>query len=376
MDQAKYKRIFDSYVGNNIDTIATVDHVFGSPPLRIIDSHYQLSKIKNSTAILWDTTYPNLDKYRTELIMDAGLLSYKHKDIFLYDESKPYCLTSVKHPKFELQRSLVAKILSNIDLIEVSESNKKTYLDRLDELIDIYERNTKDKKNSSDFYINLLEDLYRHMGFQELAQYIQINMFSLYKSKIIDKYIPEIIKESKDDLYGYVYLLKNTDLFQPPYFRSLINTNDESLSNKDWVLENMDKVCNLLSEKKILPHHTLYFWAWGISGIKHFGNDYGNFEMIGDVLSKLGVSNNISTLQLTKPKMDGINFVVFDKTRTFTLINKQKPNTIKFNMTNTKSSRASNLCSVYLNSGDKIRSYWESYKKSGKVINLDMEKII
>lgn len=122
----------------------------------------------------------------------------------------------------------------------------------------------------------------------------------------------------------------------------------------------------------------MYFWAWSLCGINHFGNDYGILEDLEHVFKSIGISCKPSVLQLTRPKEDGLNFIQFKNIHSYSLGNLRSGSTkFKFNLLRTKSSRVTNICTVYLHSGKRgFQSYWKEYRKTGKVTELDMTSIL
>lgn len=370
-----YKQIFEETTNIHDDTVSTIDHVFGSPPLRLVDSHSKMLRFNSATPILWDTTKPNIDKYRVELILDLGFLSSKDNEYLLYNPREYYCLSETRDVNFNKQREQLKGIMKHPFLNTISSSDKQKYLNRVDKLINIYSKLLHRKANCSDFYIKLLSEIYKLIGFVDLSSFISNKMISQYNSGLIDKYIPEMIAITKNDVFGFLNLLDKGSFFTPPYFRSIKpNIYGVDKFDKNEVIKNIDLIIKLLQKKVILPHHSIYFWAWGLSGINHFGNDYGDFAQIEDTLLNLNIKNNISKLQLTLPKQDGLNFAFFKNTCTFS--SKKTLSTTKFNVSNTKPSRASNICSIYLNSGDHFIEYWNDYKNYKKISELDMKNIV
>lgn len=86
----KYRDLFRKATGIEDDIVSTIDHVFGSPPLRIIDSHQKLMEMGNSTILLWDITKPNIHKYRADLVLDLGLYTSRNSNFYLYSSKDFY----------------------------------------------------------------------------------------------------------------------------------------------------------------------------------------------------------------------------------------------------------------------------------------------
>ena len=372
----KYRNLLEKTTDIKCNVISTIDHVFGSPPLRIIDSHQRLMKMGKSTIILWDITQPNIHKYRADLIVDLGFYTSKNPKFFLYESRKFYHKGKLLLPDFSLQLKLLNQVLTR-NLIRLNIAQKKAYIQRALNLVKIYNKNLKKCTKVSQFYKSLLINLYNLLGLTDLAKYITKNMVPLSESGIIDKFLPELIIKTKDKPFGLLNLIANTEYLNKPYFRNISNQKlNFDLNNKRQLLDNIDKVTDLLRNGALLPKNQIYFWAWSLCGIKHFGNDYGILEKLENVFKSINVSIKTSKLQLTQPKKDGINFIQFKNIQSYSLGN-PRSRVVKFNMLHTKSSRVTNMCTVYLHSGKEgFQKYWKKYQLTGKVIELDMTNVL
>jgi hypothetical protein len=77
----KYKNLLIDTTNIHSDSISTVDHIYASPPLRLIDSHSKLRELKNTQIVIWDIIIPFEKKHRYELMLDSGLFYQKIKFI-------------------------------------------------------------------------------------------------------------------------------------------------------------------------------------------------------------------------------------------------------------------------------------------------------
>lgn len=368
----KYRDLFIETTGIKDNVVSTIDHVFGSPPLRVIDSHQRLMDIGNSTIFLWDITQPNIHKYRADLILDLGFYTSKNPKFFLYNSKDFYHKGKLLAPSFKLQLKLLNQVL-NSDFLKLDNKQKEIYKQRAFQLIKIYDDNLKKHSDAPQFYKASLIDLYNLLGLNELAEYIAKKMVPLSKSRIVDKFLPELIIKTKDEPFGFPNIVANTDYLKKPYFRNISNKKiGFDASNKAQIIKNLNEIVNLLRNGSLLPKNQIYFWAWSLCGIKHFGNDYGILANLENSLKSIDVLNDASTLQLTQPKEDGLNFIQFNNIHSYSLGNPRSRST-KFNLLNTKSSRVTNICTVYLHSGKEgFQKYWREYRKTGKAIELDM----
>lgn len=368
----KYRDLFKETTGIKDDVVSTVDHVFGSPPLRIIDSHQRLMKMGSSTILLWDITQPNIHKYRADLVLDLGFYTSKNPDFFLYSSKDFYHKSRLLEPDFVSQIKLLDQVL-NSDFLKLNKGQRSIYKERALHLIKIYSDNLKKHSEIPQFYKSLLVDLYDLLGFSELAEYIKKKMVPLSESRIIDKFLPKLIIETKGDVFGFPNIIANTNYLNEPYFRNISNKKiDFDVNNKEEIIKNVNKIADLLKNGDLLPKNQIYFWAWSLCEIKHFGNDYSILANLENVLKSMDVVNVASTLQLTQPKQDGLNFIQLENIHSYSLGNSWSEIT-KFNMINTKSSRVTNICTVYLHLGKEgFQKYWQEYQKIGKTIALDM----
>lgn len=368
----KYRDLFRDTTSIEDDVVSTIDHVFGSPPLRVIDSHQRLMKMRSSTIILWDITQPNIHKYRADLILDLGFYTSKNPKFFLYNSKDFYHKGKLLVPDFVSQLRLLDQVLDS-DFLELNKDQKNAYKQRASHLIKIYSDNLKKHSGVPQFYKSLLVDLYNLLGLNELAEYIAKKVVPLSESGIIDKFLPELIIETKDEPFGLLNMIANTNYLNKPYFRNISkNEIGFDVNDKAQITKNLSEIIILLRNGSLLPKNQIYFWAWSLCRIKHFGNDYGILTNLENTLKSVDILSDASALQLTQPKKDGLNFIQFNNIHSYSLGNPRSV-LMKFNLLNTKSSRVTNICTVYLNSGKEgFQKYWREYRKTGKTIDLDM----
>lgn len=376
LDPNIYKKIFFDTMGELPDVISSVDHVFSSFPLRIVDSHYKLSKYDKVMVLLWDLTIPNIKKYRSELCIDSGIFSSREKKYQLFQENTYYFNSNVFTPDFNSIKQNSLKVLNDYLLIRNSKL-LETFLKRISELETLYLNNI-DIKSAPRFYIKNLTEIYKYLGLNEQYNLIKESMMSVFESNMISQFIPRIFENTYREEYGFMNLLLKTDLFKPPYFRKLSLDSEEKInfSQKEDIISNFSQILSLLELKKIAPSNQVFFWAWSLVGLKHFGNDFNFINEIEKVLDNIGISNNISALQITEPKKDGVGFIEFDNVLSYSPVLSGQPK-CKFMLSKTKVSRVSNFVDIYVHIGkDSFIKYWKDFLVDGSVKKIKMGEIL
>ncbi|NJN09581.1 MAG: hypothetical protein HC836_35680 [Richelia sp. RM2_1_2] len=342
-------------------TVSTIDHVFASPPVRLVDGHSKLTEI-DANILIADITVPSIKSYRQDMILDTGFLSTLNKDYYLFEEGVLSAVSNLQKPDFKMLKQELGLLLKHIQLPNNKIACIKT---RLDNLIYIYQSNLDKSQNTSDFYKAILEDLYRLIGLEELANFIHSNALSYFNSGFIDNYLPNLIKQTKDKAYSLENLASD-NIFDKPLFRDL-DGNATCINSLDYISK--------LRDKKIIPSHQVVSWGLALAGVKHFGNDYGFYTRLGNYLVAKGVENNIAQLQLTEHKQDGTTFVGFNNSLCFAI--ERRIEEIKFQPVNKKLSRLNTITSLYLHLGQNgMSSYWQQFKTQNKTTLIPMGEIL
>jgi hypothetical protein len=365
---------FIKMTGIKESSISTIDHVYSSPPIRLIDSHNRLMKMKDVRVFVWDTVYPNLKRFRNELQLDTGLLSLRKKEYFVFPLDDIYALSNVLLPDYESQKRALSTIL---DLC-VNAKDKKDiisiYLNRYDQLIEIYKNSYRVDLSSTLFYKSLIKNIYEYLRFKELSVFIDKQLEGLMDSNILNVYIPWLIEKSKNEIFGLPYLVRNSNLFKKNLFRIV------PPSKKTGFVEginNLELVVNGLASRELIPSKEVFYWAIALCNINHFGQDFCFFERLSSFLKSRGINNNIAVLQLTKDKNDGNYFVQFKEDESRKLVKRPRNGFKAIKDAHlAKSSRISNITSIYLTVGNKIKDFYSKYLLDSKTNFVDMLKII
>jgi len=372
-----FNKKFREITGIQEQTISTVDHVYASMPIRLIDSHHILHKMGRVKIIIWDDIYPSLKKYRSELILDCGILAAKKEDYFLFDPNEIYGTSQVIKPKFNEQKKALEKCLNLV--LNVPSYKKKLlkekYLSRFENLIEIYLKVlSKYQYSSSVFYKNLVIEIYNFLGFEHLAEFYKNSAESLMSTNIINEYLPWLVEKTQNEPFGLKNLISKSMLFKKPYFR-YVNSSD--IISEFETLKQSRSIIELLRENKLLPSKEIMYWLFAISGIKHFGRDFGFFSKLSEYFSSiLKIKNNFSDLQLTIDKNDGAFYIQFERDNSYQLNffkGKWKARRCSIPRKNTD---ISTIPSIYLHIGNRFKEIYEEYKKTKRVFYTKMGEIL
>jgi hypothetical protein len=298
-----------NFTNKVFDLVSTIDHPYSSPPIRLIDGHYKLSKLSQKGLTpyicIWDVNKPNLVDYRYELILDTGIFNTRDRRFFIFDDQILYPLQKPKIVNFEEVQKMVDFILTKLEI-----KKGEIFLDNLRKLICIYQRNIQCSSNATTFYKNLLLDLYTLLGLDELRVVFDRYAESYFWSRIITDWIPFCIEETRQEIFGLPSLIKK-GLFQKICFRPLTNYRQDEINMID-LQNNLDRIVSMLRNRILIPSYEIFFWTLALADIRHFGNDYGFFQRLNQICPFL--SNN---LQLTQHNQDSIFIVQFKKDRSF-----------------------------------------------------------
>lgn len=377
MDKEFFKKKFNELIGKNFDIIATIDHPYASPPIRLLDGHYRLNKIsnqgKNVLICVWDVNFPDINRYRYELVFDTGILSSRDKDFFIFTDKVFYPLQSPRLINFNELEKRMQFILNELNDIswDLKNIRNKNFLENFWKLVEIYIKTIKNSENGTVFYQNLIKQIYKLIGFSELANFVTGYFQPYFGSDIIQKWISYCIKETKKEHFGFLNLL-NLGLFKKPYFRSLTLCNIEELSDIKYINKNINQILEMLENKNLIPSYEIFFWTLFLADIKHYGNDYGFFSKLNDCFLKLGLNTN-NKIQLTEHNKDCLNIVQFEKDRSFNCFLNNGRYIVKKNNP-IKDSRISSFTALYCHMGNElsvvVKNIFESRNTFTKTIKM------
>lgn len=116
---------FYHFTGKNFDLVSTIDHPYASPPIRLIDGHNSLKKIKDTNQLIpliciWDVNSPDINRYRYDLSFDTGLMNNKDDNFFIFSDKLFYPLQKPKLINF-----IEVKKKNSISVRKFAELNKR-----------------------------------------------------------------------------------------------------------------------------------------------------------------------------------------------------------------------------------------------------------
>lgn len=372
-----FKNKFKEITGIREQTLSTVDHVYASMPVRLIDSHSILCEMSNVKVIIWDDIFPNSRKWESELVLDCGILAVKNPDCFLYAPDKMYGLSSVLNPKFEKQKKELEMCLDMVLNIPKHKKNslKNIYLKRFEDIVSIYRKAlSRQHQNSTQFYKDLVIEMYSFLGFHQLAKFYSISAEGLLSTNIIDKYLPWLIEKTQNESFGLINLINHSSLFKKPYFRYV--TGGETIDE----LKTADQLYNiikLLEAKVLMPCKEIMYWLFAISSIQHFGRDFDFFSKLSDYFTNhLKITNKFLQLQLTFGKNDGAFYIQYEKDNAYQLTflhNKWKAKKYPIPRKNTD---ISTIPSIYFHIGNQFSELYNQYRKTKTFFYVKMGEIL
>jgi len=377
IDNNFFKKKFYEFTNKTFDFVSTIDHPYASPPTRLIDGHNKI-KILNNNGLkplicIWDVNYPNIDRYRYELIFDSGIFNNKEDNFFIFSDKFFYPLQNPKLINFSEIGKRIQLIFRRLN----NSSNKsrkiknRLFIKNFETITNIYIKIIKISDNGTIFYQNLIKELYNLIELSELSDFVANSFQPYFNSPIIKRWIPYCIKTTKNKSYGFLNLL-DEELFKMPYFRR-INNNIE-LFDKNYIKKNFDKILELIQDGELIPSYEIFFWTLFLADIKHFGNDYGFFDRLNKIAARRGFPI-LKELQLTKHNKDSENILQFESDRTFNCYLKNGDYIIKKN-NSTKGARTSSLSVFYCHMGKDfskiIKNILENKIKNPQIIKNEI----
>ena len=309
-----HRDLLAACLGYSPDIIATVDHVFSSPPLRLVDSHRRLATESSVLLLLYDVTGPSIKKYRSDLILDTGFLTSREQRFHLYDTGKLYALAATRKPDLAGMAECLSVILPRLN--GFTRASQHTFESRLNNLFDTYRAGGFVPGSlATEYYLKLLPRLYTLCGWASLARFVSENLTSYYSGPLLRKYIPALIELTMDEPYG-LPALSAMHLFNRRLFRSASAETELTAAQNDaregpLLCKNL---CIAIAHGALIPSIEVCSWAIALAGVAHFGNDFGFIERLSCVLTDSGVYNTIAACQVTRHGGDGAAFAKYDHT--------------------------------------------------------------
>jgi len=342
-----FKEKLYQFTNKIFDVVSTIDHPFASPPIRLVDGHNNLKKISDSGTrpliCIWDANFPDIDRYRYELIFDIGILSGRDKKFFIFSDKILYPLQRPILIDFiELRKRLHLVLEKSQDLPrEKKGARNRRYIKNFDKIVAIYNTVIQISNDGTEFYQNFLKEIYKLLGLNDLALLLDKTFQPYLKSPLIQKWIPYCIKRTMKEPFGLLSLLEK-GLFKQPCFRSVdLNEKNKFLRPID-IKSNMDIILEEVANNKTVPSREIFFWTLFLADIKHFGNDYGFFQKIDNVL---GRPKNI--LQITEHHKDSQYIIQFAEDISFNYLLKKKSSPLK-------NSRIASITALYIQLGETL----------------------
>lgn len=349
--------------------MATVDHVFASPPLRVVDSHHRLMSVE-PLLVLYDVTTPDVTRYRGDLIVDAGVAADRNPEFHLWSPGRIFAKTPVRRPNFEAQtREVNAAVRKWPQLDAVS---KDLIIGRWIEICELCLRCVEQAPESATrFYLKWLPALYRLCGWERAASFIEKTLTGFYDGALLRQYIPILIEETRNTRFGLAALERQCTFEHRPFRLS-----DEAGESSDLsrllqcVAVDSREIADAIAGGSVIPSAEVCSWAVALAGIPHFGNDRGFFKKLERHLEQLGVRNNIGQLQLTEGREDGRPFLEFLNPKLLR-INVEAGKT-KLRDVAVKRSRYGSIPTIYVRFGKEvIQELWLDYWEHGRVARFD-----
>jgi hypothetical protein len=352
-----FKEKFYEFTGKTFDIVSTIDHPYASPPVRLVDGHNKLKKLNRQglkpLICVWDVNYPNINRYRYELIFDSGIFNNKEEDFFIFSEKFLYPLQRPKSINFSEVKKRIRLIIRRLNNLpkESKEIKEKIFIKNFETIINIYTKTIEVSNNGTNFYQNLLEKIYNLIELPDLSNFIENSFQPYFGSPIIKEWIPYCIQITKNEPCGFLNLL-DEGLFKMPYFRQANIGNEKGLFDAVYVKKNIDEVLELIRNGKLIPSYEIFFWTLFLADVKHFGNDYGFFNKLDKIATQRGFKFS-KNIQLTEHNKDSENIIQFEKDRTFNCFLQNGNYAIRKNNP-TKNSRTSSLPALYCHLGENL----------------------
>ena len=371
-----FKEKFKEITGIQESTISTVDHVYASIPIRLIDSHHRLMQLGDVKVIIWDSIYPKIKKSRTDLVLDSGIFVPNNTKYFIFPTNQLQGKSLVLKPDLDGHLNELGDCM---DLVlnypkYKKATLKKTYLDRFQTLMGIYSKiiNENPGISSSEFYKKLVVEIYKFLGFADVAEFYNTYSQSFMQTAIIKEFVPWLIENSKNTPFGLDNLINNSSLIAPPYFTYTNNLKTINQFNPSQAIE----IIESLREGILLPCKEIIYWVLSLSGIKHFGRDFNFFAQLEEFYkTKYNIETGFSKLQLTQGKNDGSFYIQFEQDISCRLVSINNKIKAKKSPIPQKGADVSTIPSVYMHIGNRFKEIYEDFIKSKNTRFIKMGEI-
>ncbi len=299
MSLSLLKELTDS----DVEVVATIDHPYPSPPIHLFDGHLRLSRRFGDHVLVlnWDVSQP-LDRfYRYDAITDTGLLA-KHPKFYHYSPDVPYALQTFRSTPWQLLPSCfdvaVAELAKRVPLAAPAARALSVRAHGL--LSDIKACFSPDMSPWR-YTHSLLQHFYYALGQGDLARFIETRYYNYWLSPLTTRWIPWCIRNTQPDLN--LLVLRSHGVFKRRPFRP------EQIAEEEWYDLPLERIAQEVAGGKLIPSLDVFLWSLAVSGVKHYGNDFGLFQRLAHISSNPA----IAALQLTGDEEDCRRFLRFDR---------------------------------------------------------------
>jgi len=352
------------------EIISTIDHVFTSPPIRLLDGHMKLCALnkKNPVGILvYDINNPNDLYYRNERGIDMGIVSPNTEDLWFFRDIAPFAAQSPRYPELELYTEHLSSVLLGMSHIpkKQRENLAQTAGARLEEVLGVF-RSSADILVSWSWYVKNLSSFYQMLGNKELSDFINENAVSYFESDLISLCLPLCIEKTLGTKFDF-RSFSDAGIFPKVLFKSC---GKEKIPTEIEEGKDIFTIMGLLRKKEILPATSdILTWMLCCANISHFGNDHG---FISKGIDSGLFSSCVKELQLTEHNQDCQTFITYSSQVSHTIekikngYKYKAPKQVKLN-------RLSNFTSMLIMLGsEKIQQAFQKFSKSGTVTEINM----
>lgn len=364
-----FASLLERAIGTHPGAVATVDHVFASPPLRVVDSHHRLMSVE-PLLVLYDVTMPDMTRYRGDLIVDAGVAADRNPEFHLWSSDRIFAKTPVRRPNFEAQTREVNAAVRKWPKLDAS--SKDLIMERWVETCALCLRCVEEAPESATrFYLKWLPALYRLCGWERAASFIEKTLIGFYNGALLRQYIPMLIEETRNTRFG-LGALERHSTFEHRLFRLSDEAGESSDLSRLLPSVEVDsrEMVDAIASGSVIPSAEVCSWAVALAGIPHFGNDRGFFKKLEQHLEQLGVRNNIGHLQLTEGREDGRPFLEFQNPKLLRI--NVEDGKAKLRAVTVKRSRYGSIPTIYVRFGKEvIQNLWLDYWEHGRVARFD-----
>lgn len=320
--------------------------------------------------VLYDVTMPDVKRYRSDLIVDAGFAADRDPEFHLWSPGKIFARTPVSQPNFESQTRGVNAAVRKLPKFDAI--SKDLFIGRWIEIRELCLRCIEQSPESATgFYQKWLPALYRLCGWERAASFIEKKLTGFYGSALLTQYIPLLLEETRGTRFGLAALVRH-GAFEHSLFR--LNREVSESSELSRLLPSLSvdsrEMASAIACGAAIPSAEVCSWAVALAGIPHFGNDRGFFKKLGQHFEELGVRNNIGQLQLTDKGADGRPFLECSNPRL--LRTSVEGGKTKVRAVAVKRSRYGSIPTIYVRFGrEAMQGLWQDFWDHGRVARFD-----